>query len=157
MCVCAEEFQGTLLTCAEDCASQKSQRENGSAKGAPVSRSMSCIRAGAILWGSQAKAGPPAAPCPARTLTAVLVFFFLPPVRLSAVLSSDLRPSAATVCCLGDNCLSLYNPERLFRAHKPGSWRFWQVSICRSQHLLRLTVLGALTKRRNTAVPSYTL
>ena len=56
---------------------------------------------------------------PARTATAVLVFFFF--CRRSgclAILSSCLRPSACCCCCSGDNCISLYNPERLFRAHK---------------------------------------
>ena len=62
-----------------------------------------------LIWG----------PRLARADAVTLVFCFSAAGPASAVCcSSDPVLLLAAICCLGDDCTSLYNPERLFRAHK---------------------------------------
>ena len=117
-----EEFQGTLLACAEVDASQNSRRGR-LCQGRPLPLPLAFARKqlrSLILSSLPGEGGTPKSAAPLPLLAPPLLysfFLFLPPVRLSAILSPCLRPSACCCCCSGDNCISLYNPERLFRAH----------------------------------------
>ena len=106
-------------------------REVGSAKGAPDSRSLGIcahrdvestgkVEAHDHIWAGKVETHDcmllraPIAPSP-------LTRFFCFSCRRSGycLLSSELRPSCLLLtAALADDCTSLYNPERLFRAHK---------------------------------------
>ena len=110
----------------------ESAREVGSAKGAPDSRSIGICAARSCCGIHGQGGGPrprldkqgggprlPAAPCPYRPVTADSFFLFSCRRSGYCLLSSELRPFCLLLtAALADDCTSLYNPERLFRAHK---------------------------------------